>query len=170
MSEELIERENIRFDNELMTFELPEDDYVMNGGVHFKLGLYKTVFVIATPDGYEEEMWNGRVFWERKNTPIVIEMLSDVVAGKLIEPEKSRFEYKDDGFIYKDEKDNFFIGAQTVWTMPQREAPTQVFIYNFREHRYGALGKQGGMRLHFTPNQARGMLSKLEELVAEGKI
>jgi hypothetical protein len=37
-------------------------------------------------------------------------------------------------------------------------------------YKYGALGEQRGMRLHFPPDQARGMLSKLEELIAEGKI
>ncbi|HXG85462.1 MAG TPA: hypothetical protein VNI84_15680 [Pyrinomonadaceae bacterium] len=167
MSEELIERESMRFDEEYATFDIPfgyEDLMVMNGGEHFKLARYKDKIVLAKPNLDAKDEWNGKVFFEQTNLPVVIEMLTDVLDGKLREPETSRFAFKDDGFNYEDKGDDLRVSAQTVWANPQREPPEQVKFFNFRENKFSALGKQYGMSLNFTPQQAKGLLEQLKRI------
>ena len=167
MSENLIERENMKFDEEYATFKLPfefEDLTVMNGGEHFKLARYKDKVVLASPDSEVKSGWSGDIFFEQSNLPIVIEMLSDVLDGKLQDPDMSRFPCKDDGFNYENKPDDLRVSAQTVWAHQQREAPTQVKLFNFRENKFGASGEQYGMSLNFTPEQAKGLLKQLKQI------
>ena len=162
----------MKFSEEYATFKLPfefEDLTVMNGGETFKLARYKDKVVLAMPNPYSSGTWYGKVFFEQRNLPVVIEMLSDVLDGKLQDPDMSRFPCKDGGFKYRDENDKLFIGAQTVWAHQQREAPTQVFIDNNRKNKFGASGEQYGMSLNFTPEQAKGLLKQLKQIPVEIK-
>lgn len=162
--EQLVEMQDIHFDEALSEFKYADEPIE---GEDFCIGRFDNLVVIATK--YNEK-WNGRMFFEQGNTAVFVEMLSDVLEGKLREPEKSRFPYKDDGFKFKDDVDYLRVAAQTVWTNPQREPPEQVKIFNFREYKFGALGEQYGANLRMTPATARKLYGEMKQLIKTGKL
>lgn len=163
MSDNLIELENIKLQEVLSEFRYVDEP--IDGFVNFVVGTFANVIVIGGFSG--KNRIDGVLYFEKNNLAVLNEMLADVLAGKLRDPGESRFEYKDDIFFYKNGADDLRAGAQTVWTNPQREPPSQVSLQNVREHKNGLLGERYAMQFSMTVPTAEKLLSELQRIENE---
>lgn len=155
----VIDIERIKPDETLARVEADEP---VEGYNHFIIGTYGD-FVMIGGMAAKNQM-SGDLYFDAKSLPTLIEMLADALAGKLQEPEKSRFEIDQGYFIYRSGNDDLSVGIRTVWTNLQRQPPTQLVIDNLRPYKYGALGKQTGMSIAMTIPTARKFLAELERI------
>ena len=158
-NESLIDIERIKLDETLARVEADE---AVEGHNHFVIGTYGNLIMVGGYVG--KNQLSGDLYFDRESLPIVIEMLEDALAGKLQEPEKSRFETQDGYFIRRVGDDDLSVGIRTVWTNPQRDPPTQVVIDNLRDYKYGVLGRQTGMSVAMTVPTARKFLDELQKI------
>ena len=158
-NESLIDLERIKLDETLGRIEADEP---VEGHNHFIVGTYGD-FVMIGGEVAKNQL-SGDLYLDKESLPTLIEMLEDALAGKLQEPEKSRFEMQEGYFLCKKGADDFIVGIRTVWTNPQRDPPTQLVIDNLRDYKYGVLGKQTGMNIAMTIPTARNFLAELQKI------